>query len=112
MFNINAERIANDGIYPTTVEIQTDSLYYEYEKMSEIRHKCKVHSLKEGINNIVIKIKEQGCPPAEFPFEVEYYKPVAKTKNKPAEKEKVTIKKKEKAAGPTNVKPERPRVIM
>ena len=112
VFNINAERIASDGIYPTTVEIQTDSLYYEYEKMSEIRHKCKVHSLKEGINNIVIKIKEQGCPPAEFPFEVEYYKPVAKTKNKPAEKEKVTIKKKEKAAGSTNVKPERPRVIM
>lgn len=118
VFNINAERIASDGIYPTTVNLQTDSLQYEYEKMSEIRHKCKVYSLKEGVNNIVIEIKEQGCPSAVFPFEVEYHKPVAKTKNKPAEKEKVTIKKKEKAAKPLNVaKPVnhetvRPRVIM
>lgn len=112
VFNINAERIASDGIYPTTVNIQTDSLHYEYEKMSEIRHKCKVYSLKEGVNNIVIQILEQGCPPASFPFEVEYYKPVAKTRNKPAEKEKVTIKKKEKVVKSTNDETDRPRVIM
>lgn len=61
--------------------------------MSEVRHKCKVHSLREGVNNIVVQIVEQGCPPASFPFEVEYHKPVARSKNKPAEKEKVTIKK-------------------
>ena len=80
--------------------------------MSEIRHKCKVYSLKEGVNNIVIQILEQGCPPASFPFEVEYYKPVAKTRNKPAEKEKVTIKKKEKVVKSTNDETDRPRVIM
>lgn len=112
VFNINAERIASDGIYPTTVNILTDSLHYEYEKMSEIRHKCKVYSLKEGVNNIVIQILEQGCPPAAFPFEVEYYKPVARTRNKPAEKEKVTIKKKEKPIKPTNGEIDGPRVIM
>lgn len=112
VFNINAERIASDGIYPTTVNILTDSLHYEYEKMSEIRHKCKVYSLKEGVNNIVIQILEQGCPPAAFPFEVEYYKPVAGTRNKPAEKEKVTIKKKEKTIKSTNGEADGPRVIM
>lgn len=32
VFNINAERIASDGVYPTTVNILTDSLTYEYEK--------------------------------------------------------------------------------
>lgn len=112
IFNINAERIASDGIYPTTVNILTDSLTFEYEKMSEIRHKCKVYSLKEGVNNIVVQILEQGCPPASFPFEVEYYKPVAKTRNRPAEKEKVTIKKKEKAQKPISEGESRPRVIM
>lgn len=102
VFNINAERIASDGVYPTTVNIiTTDSLRYEYEKLSEIRHKCKVYSLNEGVNNIIVQILEQGCPPAAFPFEVEYHKPVARTRNKPAEAEKVTIKKKEE-----------PRVIM
>lgn len=112
VFNINAERIASDAIYPTTVNIITDSLTFEYEKMSEIRHKCKVYSLKEGVNNIIVQVVEQGCPPASFPFEVEYYKPVAKTKNKPAEKEKVTIKKKAKAPKRSEEKEVRPRVIM
>lgn len=115
VFNINAERIASDGIYPTKVEILTDSLHYEYEKMSETRYKCKVFSLKEGVNNIVVQVLEQGCPPAVFPFEVEYYKPVAKTKDKPEEKEKVTIKKKEKeskAARPKKEEKDGPRVYM
>lgn len=112
VFNINAERIASDGIYPTTVNILTDSLKLEYEKLSEIRHKCKVYSLKEGVNNIVVQILEQGCPPASFPFEVEYYKPVAKTRNKPAENEKVTIKKKTKSPKPDGDYESQPRVIM
>lgn len=104
VFNINAERIANDGIYPTTVNIVTDSLQYELEKMSEIRYKCKVVSLNEGINNITVQVLEQGCPPAEFPFEVEYHKPVARTRTK----EKVTIKKKPK----TTDQKSGPRVMM
>ena len=112
VFNINAERIASDGVYPTTVNILTDSLTYEYEKMSEVRHKCKVHSLREGVNNIVVQILEQGCPPASFPFEVEYHKPVARSKNKPAEKEKVTIKKKERTPKRVIENESRPRVIM
>lgn len=57
-------------------------------------------------------ILEQGCPPASFPFEVEYHKPVARSKNKPAEKEKVTIKKKERTPKRVIENESRPRVIM
>lgn len=98
VFNINAERMANDRIYPTTVNIQADTLGYELEKMSETRFKCKVFALSEGVNNIVVQILEQGCPPAAFPFEVEYFKPVEKTRNTPAEEERVVIKKKPKSS--------------
>lgn len=60
----------------------------------------------------MILILEQGDPPAAFPFEVEYHKPATKTRNKLAEKEKVTIKKKEKVAQPSNSETGRPRIIM
>ena len=93
-FNINAERNPGDAVYPTDVIIQADSLQCEKEKIPETRYKCKVFDLSEGINNIVVQIIEQGCPPASFPLEVTYTKTVAKTKNKPAVKESVVIKKK------------------
>ena len=95
-FNINAERNPGEAVYPTSVNIQTDSLQYELEKISETRYKCKVLALNEGTNNIVVQILEEGCPPASFPFEVIYTKPSAKTRNKPAVKEDVVIKKKTK----------------
>lgn len=93
-FNINAERNPGEAVYPTSVNIQTDSLQVELEKISETRYKCKVLALNEGKNNIVVQILEQGCPPASFPFEVMYTKPAAKTKNKAAVKEEVVITKK------------------
>lgn len=95
-FNINAERNPGEAVYPTTVNIQTDSLQFELEKISETRYKCKVLALKEGLNNIAVQIFEDGCPPATFPFEVTYVKPVAKSHNKPEVKENVVIKKKTK----------------
>lgn len=95
-FNINAERDPGETVYPTSINIQTDSLKYELEKISETRYKCKVYSLREGTNNIIVQIIEQGCPPASFPFEITYVKPAAKTRNKPAVKENVVIKKKNK----------------
>ena len=95
-FNIIAERNPGEAVYPTTVNIQTDSLKCEWEKISETRYKCKVLSLNEGINNIVVQILEDGCPPASFPFEVTYTKSSARTRNKPAVKEGVVIKKKTK----------------
>lgn len=95
-FNINAERNPGEAVYPTSVNIQTDSLQCELEKISETRYKCKVFALNEGPNNIVVQIIEEGCPPASFPFEVTYTKPSAKAKNRSAVKEAVVIKKKTK----------------
>lgn len=105
-FNINAERSPGEAAYPTNVEIKTesDSLYCELEKISETRYKCKVFNLIEGNNTIVVQVKEEGCPPASFPFDVTYTKPVAKTRNKPEVKEAVTITKKtKKAANSSNI---------
>lgn len=97
-FVFNIKNVQSDGnIYKTDVSVLADTLKVEREdKMSETRYKYKVYGLNEGVNNVVIQIVEQGCPPVSFPFEVEYHKPVAKTKNKPAEVEKVTIKRKPK----------------
>lgn len=93
-FNINAERNPGEAVYPIKVNILADTLNVEQEKISETRYKCKVYGLVEGVNNIVVQILEQGCPPASFPFEVFYTKPSARKKNKPAVKEKVEIRKK------------------
>lgn len=103
VLNISVDRLQGDGEYPLNVEILTDSLQYSIYRRSESRRECKVYNLKEGVNNLVIQILEEGCPPAEFPFDVEYYKPVAKTQNK--SEEKVTIKKKEKIVRPRKEEP-------
>ena len=94
-FNINAERAQGEDIYPTVVNVQADSLSCALEKYSETRYKCRVQELREGLNNIVVQVIEQGCPPVSFPFEIFYTKPVAKTRNQPEVEEEVVIKKKE-----------------
>jgi len=98
-FNINAERMSGEAVYPTSVNVLADSLTWELEKISETRYKCKVLALREGTNNIVVQILEQGCPPAAFPFEVTYTRPSAKGRNKSGGKEDVVIKKKTRKAG-------------
>lgn len=103
-FNINAERKPGESVYPTSVNILADTLTWDLEKMSETRYKCRIFGLAEGVNNIVIQVLEQGCPPASFPFEITYTKPVAKAKNKPEVKESVSIvekRKKKKSPSPT-----------
>ena len=95
-FDINAERIPGEAVYPTSVIIQADTLQYELEKISETRYKCKILALNEGTNNIAVQILEEGCPPASFPFEVTYTRPSAKGRNKQSAKEDVVIKKKTK----------------
>lgn len=97
-FNINADRNPGEPVYPISVNIQADTLRFELEKISETRYKCRLFALNEGVNNIVVQILEQGCPPASFPFEVAYTKPLAKEKNKPAVKENVVIRKKTRKA--------------
>lgn len=93
--NISADKQQGENDYPFEVNIATDSLQTELIKISETRYKCKLYSLKEGINNVNINILENGCPPSIFPFEITYIKPVQKTRNKPAVKETVKIQKKE-----------------
>lgn len=97
VFNIKNTQL-DGSIVKFDVSVLADTLSVQREdKMSETRYKYKVEGLNEGINNIVVQILEQGCPPASFPFEVEYHKSVPKTKTKPAEQEKVVIKKKTKS---------------
>ena len=98
VLNIYADREPNEPVYPITVSLQTDTLQWDFEKLSETRYKCKVWTIGEGTTNILVQIKEQGCPPNSFSFEVTYVKPAPKVQNKPAVKENIVIKKKPKPA--------------
>lgn len=92
-FDITAERLSGENVYPVDVVLKTDSLYWEKEKLSEMRYKCKVHGLKSGVNEIAVQILEEGCPPTSFPFEFTYSQPTSKVvvkKVKPAPPVKVS----------------------
>lgn len=93
-FNINPERDPGEAVYPMNIIVKTDSSQYVPEKISETRYRCKISELNEGINNVVIQIMEEGCPPTSSSFEVTYTKPSAKTASKSAVKEGVAIRKK------------------
>lgn len=108
--NITAEKMLGENDYPFEVEIKTDSLRTELEKISETRYRCKMYSLAEGINNVNVNVLEKGCPPAVFPFVVNYVpnKVVMDENNtKIVEeiKEEVRIQKKSKASAPKQVAP-------
>ena len=78
--NINADKNVGEGDYPFEVTIKADSVSVETEKISETRRKFQVSNLKEGVNNLNILVTEKGCPPAVFPFEITYTKPVPRKK--------------------------------
>lgn len=99
--NIEVERVPGDSDYPFEVNVKTDSLKSELEKLSETRYKCKVFSLVEGTNKIYINIRERGLMPSVFPLEITYKKPVAKT-------EQVEIKKRIEAADTDPTQPTAP----
>lgn len=101
--NITAEKALGENDYPFEVTIQADTLQCDLEKISETRYKCRLYSLAEGVNNININILEKGCPPAVFPFEITYVKPVEKKGRQEAVKESVKIQKKSKTAAPVEV---------
>ena len=110
VLNIFADRYPNEPVYPMTVLIDVgDSLLWDLEKVSESRYKCKVWTIPEGTTNIVVQVKELGCPPASFNFEVTYVKPTPKVHNKPAVKENIVIKKKPRPVSkPTTAPPTKP----
>lgn len=96
IFNLNVDREPGETVFPLEPAIITDSLEYELEKISETRYKCYVQSLKDGTNNIIIQIKENGCPPASFPFEATYTKKqkkaIIKKKSNPVTKQTRELK--------------------
>lgn len=92
--NIDAKKNVGEGDYPFTVVVQADSILVNPEKISETRYKYEVSNLKEGENNLNIVITEKGCPPAIFPFEICYTKPVPRKKTKEA----VVVRKKSSKA--------------
>lgn len=89
--NINVQRNVGEGDYPFEVRIEADSCSVAYEKISETRYKCLVSNLQEGNNNLNFFVKEKGCPPSIFPFEILYSKPVPKKRKK----EEVVVRKKD-----------------
>lgn len=97
-FNIEADHLPGEAVYPVTADLVSDSLHYDLEKLSETRYKCKVYGLPEGQNNVVVRIQEQGCPPTFCPFEVTYTKAAAKAANKGAGRGGLTIRKKKEPA--------------
>lgn len=88
--NVDVQKNVDENDYPFEVNIESDSISVEYEKISESRYKCYVSNLQEGVNNLNIIVTEKGCPPSKFPFEVLYTKPILKKKTK----ESVVIRKK------------------
>lgn len=98
IINVQADRYPNEPVYPLSVSLVTDTLQSEIFKVSESRYKCRMWTIGEGTTNIVVQVKEQGCPPALFSFEVTYVKPAPKVQNKPAVKENIVIRKKPKPA--------------
>ena len=82
--NISAERLPGEDLYPYTCKLITENVSWEMvEKVSETRYKWKVNSLKEGNNNVIVSILEEGCPPSNYTFELDYNKPVANTPKAP-----------------------------
>ena len=110
-FTIKADRSDDDDAdYPSTVNIKTQKLKVDLDKISETRYKCRVTGLRPGMNTIIIQIQEPGTPPTEYPLEVTYAKPAPKTSGKPAVRENVVIKNKTKrpATPTTTNKPKTP----
>lgn len=95
-FDINAQWTAGDEAYPKKATVLADSLEITPDKISETRYRCRDLNIKEGINNIIIKIQEQGCPPMYFPYEITYTRPSAKNKAN-GSKGGLVIRKKEKS---------------
>ena len=77
--DIDPKRLAGEAVYPYTVTLNTNLHFELVEKVSETRYKWKVTGLKEGMNTINVQIQEDGCPPAEVSFDVEYVKRSAKS---------------------------------
>ena len=97
-FTINITKEENqpgETDYPFTVSVDAGKAKAALEKNSEIRYRCTLSSYSNG-TTVRVKIHEQGCPPAIFPFVVSHSRPAASSKGKPSNSQ-VKIQKKESA---------------
>ena len=101
--NIEKDHIPGEMDYPFSVSVDAKGLKYELVKVSETRWRCKLLSLKQGLNTVNVEIMEQGCPPKIYPFEVTYQKPSPKVKT-PTQQVKIEKSKTAplKPTAPTN----------
>ena len=94
-FTINVKehnRQPGDEAYPYEVEIMTSDLPYTLKKISPSKYRCKLNSLAKDNNNVYVVVREDGCPPAVFPFEITVKRPAQSSSGKG--QGQVTIRKK------------------
>ena len=93
--NMTMVKEVGEADYPFSVEILSDSLPSEVVKLSETRYVCNLDSVREGVNYVHICVREEGCPPSIYPFEITYTTPLdANGEAKKDAAPEVTIKKK------------------
>lgn len=92
--DIRADRIPGEEVYPFVPSLATEGLRYVMKNISDTRYECTVYELKKGVNNIIVRVEEEGCPPSDYTFEVSY------TPQAPQTQHKVVIKKREEATPP------------
>lgn len=93
-FDIDTKTMDLNDIGVMTVTVMGDSLNTGHISHSAYKYTAKVGGLKEGVNQVVIRVVEQGCPAADFPFNINYSKPKT-SKGKSDEPAQVNITKKE-----------------
>lgn len=96
IIDISAERIPGDETYYVNVWVESDSTSVTPEKISETRYRCRELPIHEGVNNIIIYIQEEGCPPQKTLFEITYTRPSTRTK-----KSGLSVKKTKTKVQPT-----------
>lgn len=91
---LSINRLSGEAPVYFSVDIEADSLRSKCDPSSEQMYIGYLYGLAEGVNHVNIIVKEDGCPPSVFPFEITYIKPKQKTKDAPAVEEGIKIEKK------------------
>lgn len=91
---LSINRLSGEAPVYFSVDIDADSLRSKCDPSSEQMYIGYLYGLAEGVNHVNIIVKEDGCPPSVFPFEITYIKPKQKTKDAPAVEEGIKIEKK------------------
>ena len=80
-----------DETYPYEVKVMTGDLPSTLTPLSTSRYRCRLQTLDKDNNNVYVVVREEGCPPSVFPFEITVKRPAQKSGGK----SQVTIRKKD-----------------